>query len=48
MARPSARRAAAPLELSQGADRASAGSAGRLSDRLSQPRQGDQDHPHRG
>ena len=48
MARPSARRAAAPLQLPQGADRASAGSARRLSDRLSQHRQGDQDHPHRG
>ena len=48
MARPSARRAAAPFQLSQGADRASAGSARRLPDRLSQHRQGDQDHPHRG
>ncbi len=48
MARPSARRAAAPLQLPQGADRAPAGSARRLSDRLSQHRQGDQNHPHRG
>ena len=48
MARPSARRAAAPLQLPQGADRAPAGSARRLPDRLSQHRQGDQDHPHRG
>jgi topoisomerase-4 subunit A len=30
------------------ADRAPAGSARRLPDRLSEPRQGDQDHPHRG
>ena len=48
MARPSARRAAAPLQLPQGADRAPARGARRLSDRLSQHRQGDQDHPHRG
>ena len=48
MARPSARRAAAPLQLPQGADRAPARSARRLSDRLSEHRQGDQDHPHRG
>ncbi len=31
-----------------GKDRRPAGSAGGLSRRLSQPRQGDQDHPHRG
>ena len=42
------RRAGAPLEASAGADRASARSARRLPDRLSQPRQGDQDHPQRG
>ena len=48
MARPSARRAAAPLEPPASADRAPARNARRLSDRLSQPRQGDQDHPHRG
>ena len=48
MARPSARRAGAPLQLPQGPDRAPARSARRLSDRLSQHRQGDQDHPHRG
>ncbi len=48
MARPSARRAASPIQLPQGADRAPAGSARRLPDRLSQHRQGDQDHPHRG
>ena len=48
MARPSARRAGAPLQLPQGADRAPAGSARRLPDRLSEHRQGDQDHPHRG
>ena len=48
MARPSARRADPPHQLPQGADRASAGNARRLSDRLSEHRQGDQDHPHRG
>ena len=48
MARPSARRAAAPLQLPQGADRAPARGARRLSDRLSQHRQGDKNHPHRG
>ena len=48
MARPSARRAAAPLQLPQDPDREPAGSARRLSDRLSEHRQGDQDHPHRG
>ncbi len=48
MARPSARRAAAPHQLPQGADRAPAGNPRRLSDRLSEHRQGDQDHPHRG
>ena len=46
MARPPPRRAAAPLEASPGGDRAPPGSARRLSDRLSQPRQGHQDHPH--
>ncbi len=48
MARPSPRRAGAPQQAPGRCDRASAGSARRLSDRLSEPRQGDQDHPHRG
>ena len=48
MARASPRRAAAPFALPAGADRAPPRSAGRLSRRLSQPRQGHQDHPHRG
>ena len=48
MARPPPRRAAAPLEPSAEADRAPARSARRLPDRVSQPRQGDQDHPQRG
>ena len=48
MARPSPRRAAAPLQLPQGADRASARGARRLFDRLPQHRQGDQNHPRRG
>ena len=48
MARPSPRRAAAPLAPPARQDRAPARSAGRLFGRLSQPRQGDQDHPHRG
>ncbi len=48
MARPSARRPDPPQQLPQGADRAPAGSARRPSGRLSEPRQGDQDHPHRG
>ena len=48
MARPSARRAGAPLQLPQDADREPARSARRLPDRLSEHRQGDQDHPHRG
>ncbi len=48
MARPSARRAGAPDQLSKRTDRASAGSARRLSDRVSEHRQGDQDHPQRG
>ena len=48
MARPSARRAGAPHQLPQGPDRAPAGNPRRLPDRLSQHRQGDQDHPHRG
>ena len=48
MARASPRRAGAALEIPPRQDRASARSAGRLPDRLSEPRQGDQDHPHRG
>ena len=48
MARPSPRRAAAALATPPAADRASPRSARRLSRRLSQPRQGDQDHPQRG
>ena len=48
MARPSARGAGAPLQLPLGADRAPARDPRRLADRLSEPRQGDQDHPHRG
>ncbi len=48
MARSPPRRAVAPLQAPAGRDRASPGSARRLSDRLSQPRQGDQDHPARG
>ena len=48
MARPSARRAGAPLQLPQDADREPARSARRLPDRVSEHRQGDQDHPHRG
>ena len=35
-------------DLPAGKDRGAAGGAGRLSRRLSEPRQGDQDHPHRG
>ena len=48
MARPSPRRAAAPLEPPAEADRAPARSARRLPDRVSQHRQGHQDHPQRG
>ena len=48
MARASPRRSVAPLALSAGADRASARGLGRLSHRLSQPRQGHQDHPQGG
>ena len=48
MARPSPRRAGSPLQAPAGADRTSARSAGRLPGRLSQPRQGHQDHPQRG
>ena len=48
VARAPPRRAVAPLAPSAGADRASARSLGRLSGRLSQPRQGHQDHPQRG
>src|SRR5450631_3065625 len=48
MARSPPRRAAAPLQAPAGRDRASPGSARRLPGRLSQPRQGDQDHPARG
>ena len=48
MARPSPRRPGAPLQVPPGQDRASPGSARRLPDRLSQPRQGHQDHPHAG
>ena len=35
-------------DLPAGKDRGAAGSAGRLSRRLPEPRQGHQDHPHRG
>ena len=48
MARPSPRRAGAAQPVPARRDRAPARSAGRLPDRLSEPRQGDQDHPHRG
>ncbi len=48
MAHAPPRSAAAPLALPARPDRAPARSAGRLSDRLPQPRQGDQDHPYRG
>ena len=48
MARPSPRRAGAALEPPAEADRAPARSARRLPDRVSQPRQGHQDHPQRG
>ena len=48
MAHPSPRGAAAAVEFPPQPDRASARSAGRLSRRLSQPRQGHQDHPQRG
>ena len=48
VARAPPRRAAAPLALPARADRAPARSSGRLSRRLSQPRQGHQDHPQGG
>ncbi len=48
MARPPARSIAAAFEASARRDRAPAGSAGRLPDRLSESRQGHQDHPQRG
>ena len=48
MARSPPRRPGAPLQASARRDRAPAGSARRLAGRVSQPRQGDQDHPHRG
>ena len=48
VARPSPRGADPPLQASARADRAPPRSAGRLAGRLSQPRQGHQDHPQRG
>ena len=44
----SPRGAGAALDPSPGKDQGAAGGAGRLSRRLPEPRQGDQDHPHRG
>ena len=46
--RPSPRSAGAALDVPAGRDRAAAGDPRRLPDRLSQPRQADQDHPRGG
>ena len=46
--RPSPRGAGAALDFPAGRDRAAAGNPRRLPDRLSQPRQADQDHPRGG
>ncbi len=48
MARPSPRCAGAAEPVPARSDRAPTRSAGRLPDRLSESRRGDQDHPHRG